>query len=163
MHGRCLVTSINRDNFNIITVVLQADTKKIRTKDSINLIEYVYKNYELVNMKDIVDEQFNEWYKINANRITINKGVDQKLQLYIENLEDDVIPIRRMQTDNIKVEITNINYCEAPVKKDTIIGTIKVLFPNGDIIDVIQIKCENEIKKKEIKDYFKIFAFEMFS
>ena len=36
--GRCLITSVERDGFNIITVVLGADTKKIRTKDSINLI-----------------------------------------------------------------------------------------------------------------------------
>ena len=43
--GRCLVTSVNRNNFEIITVVLGADTKKIRTADSIKLIEYAYKNY----------------------------------------------------------------------------------------------------------------------
>ena len=54
--GRCLVTSAIRDNFNIITVVLGADTKKIRTRDSINLIEYVYKNYKLINLEDRVEE-----------------------------------------------------------------------------------------------------------
>ena len=32
--GRCLVTSVERNEFNIITVVLGADTKKIRTQDS---------------------------------------------------------------------------------------------------------------------------------
>ena len=36
--GRCLVTSVSRNGLNIITVVLGADTKKIRTKDSISLI-----------------------------------------------------------------------------------------------------------------------------
>ena len=30
--GRCLVTSVNRDGFNIIVVVLGADIKKIRSK-----------------------------------------------------------------------------------------------------------------------------------
>ena len=39
--GRCLVTSVNRNNFQIITVVLQADTKKFRTSDSIKLIEHM--------------------------------------------------------------------------------------------------------------------------
>ena len=53
--GRCLVTSINRNGFEIITVVLQADTKKMRTADSANLIEYVYNNYEQVNLKNIID------------------------------------------------------------------------------------------------------------
>lgn len=36
--GRCLVTSVNRNGFEIITVVLQADTKKFRTSDSVKLI-----------------------------------------------------------------------------------------------------------------------------
>ena len=40
--GRCLVTSVNRENFQIITVVLQADTKKIRGTDSAKIIEYIY-------------------------------------------------------------------------------------------------------------------------
>ena len=43
--GRCLVTSVSRNDFEIITVVLGADTKKIRTQDSIKLIEYAYKEY----------------------------------------------------------------------------------------------------------------------
>ena len=36
--GRCLVTSCKRGELDIITIVLGADTKKIRTTDSINLI-----------------------------------------------------------------------------------------------------------------------------
>ena len=56
--GRCLVTSVERDGFNIITVVLGADTKKFRTKDSINLIEYVYSKYELVNLEELINEKF---------------------------------------------------------------------------------------------------------
>ena len=38
--NRCLVTSIKRGNMDIISVVLGADTKKDRTKDSIEIIEY---------------------------------------------------------------------------------------------------------------------------
>ena len=56
--GRCLVTSVSRNDFNIITVVLGADTKKIRTQDSIKLINYAYKYYEPVNIREIVEEKF---------------------------------------------------------------------------------------------------------
>ena len=73
--GRCLVTSAIRDNFNIITVVLGADTKKIRTRDSINLIEYVYKNYKLINLEDRVEEAYQNWKLVNENRIEITKGI----------------------------------------------------------------------------------------
>ena len=61
--GRCLVTSINRNGMNVICVVLGADTKKIRTTDSVKLIEYVYKNYGLVNIEEKSNEEFEKWTK----------------------------------------------------------------------------------------------------
>ena len=49
--GRCLVTSTKRNGHEIICVVLGADTKKIRTTDSIKLIEYAFSSYEYINIK----------------------------------------------------------------------------------------------------------------
>lgn len=46
--NRCLVTACKRGNMDIICVVLGADTKNFRTKDSIKLIEYVLKNMNLL-------------------------------------------------------------------------------------------------------------------
>ena len=155
--GRCLVTSVNRNGFEIITVILQADTKKFRTADSIKLIEYIYKNYEPVNIKEIVDEQFKRWCSINTSRIQINKCKNNNLELYIDNLDNDVIPIKKIDKDNIQIEVNNLFYFEAPLQQNTIIGTIKVNL-DGKTVDVIEIKNKNTIQKKDILDYFKIFA-----
>ena len=155
--GRCLVTSVKRNNFEIITVVLQADTKKIRTTDSINLIEYVYKNYELMNIKNIVDEQFEEWCRINTNRIVVNKSKSSHVELYKTQLENDVIPVKKTNKDNINIEINNLYYFEAPVQSDTTIGSLKV-YLNDEVIDVIEIKNRNTIEKRNVMDYMKIFA-----
>lgn len=119
--GRCLVTSVNRNGFEIITVVLQADTKKIRTEDSIKIIEYVYKNFEPVNIKEIVDDKFNEWNKINKDRIIINKSKNCNLILYISDLENEVIPIKKDEQDNIEISVNCIYYFDAPLEKDTTI------------------------------------------
>lgn len=155
--GRCLVTSVNRNGFEIITVILQADTKKFRTADSIKLIEYIYKNYEPVNIKEIVDEQFKRWCSINTSRIQINKCKNNNLELYIDNLDNDVIPIKKTDKDKIQIEVNNIFYFEAPLQQNTIIGTIKLNL-DGKTVDVIEIKNKNTIQKKDILDYFKIFA-----
>ena len=155
--GRCLVTSVNRNGFEIITVILQADTKKFRTADSIKLIEYIYKNYEPVNIKEIVDEQFKRWCSINTSRIQINKCKNNNLELYIDNLDNDVIPIKKTDNDKIQIEVNNLFYFEAPLQQNTIIGTIKVNL-DGKTVDVIEIKNKNTIQKKDILDYFKIFA-----
>lgn len=155
--GRCLVTSVNREGFEIITVVLQADTKKIRTTDSIKLIEYVYNNYELVNIQEIVEKQFDEWCRLNKNRIVINKCIDNNLDLHMTELENNIIPIKKTEKDNISLEVNNLYYFEAPLEKNTTIGTIKVLL-NNDIIDVGEIKNSNKINKKNMIDYLRIFA-----
>lgn len=155
--GRCLVTSVNRNGFEIITVILQADTKKFRTADSIKLIEYIYKNYEPVNIKEIVDEQFKRWCSINTSRIQINKCKNNNLELYIDNLDNDVIPIKKTDKDKIQIEVNNLFYFEAPLQQNTIIGTIKVNL-DGKTVDVIEIKNKNTIQKKDILDYLKIFA-----
>ena len=154
--GRCLVTSVNRNEFEIITVVLQADTKKIRTTDSISLIEYVYKNYELINIKEIVDKQFQEWCLINKNRIVINKCKNNNIELYKTQLSNNIIPIKKTDKDNINIEINNLYYFEAPVEKDRIIGTLKVML-NDEVIEVVDIKVKNLIERKDVIDYFKLF------
>lgn len=155
--GRCLVTSVNRNGFEIITVVLQADTKKYRTSDSIKIINYVYENYELVNIKEIVDEKFNNWCQINKNRIVINKAKDDNLNLYYSELENDVIPVKKGDKDNIDIEITNLFYLEAPVQKNFNVGSLKVVL-NGNNIEVVEIKNLDYIEKKTMWDYVKIFA-----
>ena len=158
--GRCLVTSVNRNGFEIITVVLQADTKKNRTADSINLINYIYENYELINLKEIVDNEFERWCQLNKNRICVNKSNGESMKLYISNLDNEIIPVKKNKKDYIHIEINSIYNFEAPVVKDTIIGSMKVLL-DGKVIDVVEIKNENEIRKRNIKDYIKMFALEI--
>ena len=69
--GRCLVTACKRGELDIITVIIGADTTKIRTADTIKLIEYASKNYEVINIKEIVEEKFEQWLNINEGRIPI--------------------------------------------------------------------------------------------
>lgn len=50
--GRCLVTSVKKEGIDLIIVVLGADTKKMRTEDSIKLISYAYNNYRYINLEE---------------------------------------------------------------------------------------------------------------
>ena len=151
--GRCLVTSVDRNNFNIITVVLQADTKKFRTQDSIKLIEYIYENYTPVNIKTIVDEKFDEWCNINKKRITIEKAKTSTIDISYNNLQNDIVVVKKRELDNITIEINSIFNMQAPVEANTIIGTLKVKVKD-EIIDTEDVCIKNEILKKDIRDYF---------
>ena len=81
--GRCLVTSCKREKIDIITVVLGADTKKIRTKDSISLIEYANSNYSYVNIENIVKSKFEEWKVLNKKRFEVVKAKNTDIKLIL--------------------------------------------------------------------------------
>ena len=153
--GRCLVTSVDRDGFNIITVVLGADTKKIRTKDSIKLIEYIYSNYELVNIKELIEKEFTKWININRNRIEIYKAKNKQIDIELANSNYVLYPIKKGSIKDIEIKIENINtYFEAPVYKGTNIAVLKVNIADKELIN-LQIYINNNVERKNWKDYFK--------
>lgn len=151
--GRCLVTSVERDGFNIITVVLGADTKKFRTKDSISLIEYVYSNYELVDLEELINQKYNEWSKINEKRIYIYKGKKENIEVSLGECQYKVYPVKKENVKNINIEIENINtYFEAPVNRGEEVGNLKLSIGNQELINV-KIVTDEGVERKEIKDY----------
>ena len=97
---------------------------------------------------------------INKNRIVINKCKNDNLELYISQLEDDIIPVKKTDKDTIDIDINNLYYFEAPVEKDTVFGSLKVTL-DGEVIDVIEIRNVDTVEKKDVWDYFNIFAFEL--
>jgi D-alanyl-D-alanine carboxypeptidase (penicillin-binding protein 5/6) len=151
--GRCLVTSVERDGFNIITVVLGADTKKIRTKDSIKLIEYIYSNYELVNLEQLINEHLNEWKKINEKRIYIYKGKKNSVGVNLEECKYKLYPIKKDKLKNISVEITNVQtYFEAPVNREEEVGILTLNIGNEELVN-LKLLTNETVERKNIKDY----------
>ena len=149
--GRCLVTETKRNNMDIITIVLGADTKKDRTKDSVNLIEYTYSKYKMYNIEEKIIEEFNKWKNINEKRILITKGKQSNPKLALGAIEKAIIPI--CDDDKIEYSINALTEVEAPVEQWNVMGTVKL---NGEILESIEIVNVNEVQKRDWKDYFKI-------
>ena len=152
--GRCLVTCTNRDGFEIITVVLGADTKKFRTQDSTKLIEYTYKYYKEVDITETIDSKFDDWKKITESRIEIEKAKNNsKINLEYEPIKNKVIPLKSKDYENIEIEVNCLTYLKAPVKSNTILGNMKIIL-NGEIVEIVPIRNAGEIEKKNKIDYF---------
>ena len=150
--GRCLVTSVKRGDMDLIIVVLGADTRKDRAKDSMKLIEYAYKRFYTVNVEEMINKEFEMWKQINQNRIYVDKAANS-LELKL-----DEIPIKKLATDcEPTIEINAVNFLEAPVLENERIGTITVKI-GDELIEEIEIKAEKEVKKKGILDYFSLIA-----
>lgn len=151
--GRCLVTETKRNNMDIITIVLGADTKKDRTKDSVNLIEYTFSKYKMYNLEERIIEEFNKWKNINEKRILIIKGKTSNPKLALGAIEKATIPI--CDNDKIEYSINALTEVEAPVEQWNVMGTLTVKI-NGEILENIDIVNVNEVQKRDWKDYFKI-------
>ena len=151
--GRCLVTETKRNNMDIITIVLGADTKKDRTKDSVNLIEYTFSKYKMYNLEEQIIEEFNKWKNINEKRILIIKGKTSNPKLALGAIEKATIPI--CDNDKIEYSINALTEVEAPVEQWNVMGTLTVKL-NGKILENIDIVNVNEVQKRDWKDYFKI-------
>lgn len=151
--GRCLVTETKRNNMDIITIVLGADTKKDRTKDSVNLIEYTFSKYKMYNLEEQIIKEFNKWKNINEKRILIIKGKTSNPKLALGAIEKATIPI--CDNDKIEYSINALTAIEAPVEQWNVMGTLTVKL-NGEILENIDIVNVNEVQKRDWKDYFKI-------
>lgn len=151
--GRCLVTETKRNNMDIITIVLGADTKKDRTKDSVNLIEYTFSKYKMYNLEEQIIEEFNKWKNINEKRILIINGKQSNPKLALGAIEKAIIPI--CDNDKIEYSINALTEAKAPVEQWNVMGTLTVKL-NGKILENIDIVNVNEVQKRDWKDYFKI-------
>ena len=150
--GRCLATSVKRGDMDLIIVVLGADTRKDRAKDSMKLIEYAYKKFYMVNVEEMICREFEMWKQINQNRIYVDKA-SNSLELKLEEIK-----IKSLATDEEPtIEINTVNYLEAPILENTRIGTVTVKI-GDELIEEIEIKADKEVKKRGIIDYIEIMA-----
>lgn len=150
--GRCIVTSTTRNGNQIICVVLGADTKKIRTQDSVKLIEYAFSNFEYIDIKNKIEEEFEEWKNNYLEKVNIIKCSTKLLNLNLEELEYEKMPIKKDNVKDINVEIYAQNELEAPINQDTIIGVLQVKIKDETIIN-LNISIKETVEKKKILNY----------
>ena len=151
--GRCLVTAVKRGDMDIICVVLEADAKKNRTKDSVKLIEYSFEKYKTIKLNKKIQEEFNKWNNLYRNRINIEKGDGNRLSLKLDYNEEFTYPILNDTEKEIKVEILPKTSLKAPIEKGTEIGKLQVKY-REEIIKEVSVINTNVIKRKKINDYF---------
>lgn len=152
--NRCLVTACKRKNMDVICVVLGADTKKFRTQDSVKLLNYVFNNFENVNIEKIITDNFKNWKNKNLSNIIINKSCsNSNLDLSLGKISNKNIPIRKDLIDSIIVNVNCPLYFEAPITEGCQLGNIEVISGNKEIAKV-PILSNCNIKKKNWNDYF---------
>ena len=151
--NRCLVTSVKRNNMDIICIVLGADTKKDRTRDSIKLIEYVFNNFKLVNIKDMINTEFENWKSCNKSSFDISKGISNTIDIKYDELPYDFLPVNCNFLDNVCIYIYCNSNLKAPLSASSKIGYIAVSINNKNVL-TLNITNTNPIYKKSFTDFY---------
>lgn len=146
--GRCLVTACNRNNLDIIIVILGADTKKIRTTDTINLINYIYNNFETIDTSDYINK------KISTSVLDI-KNTNSLPKIYLEKNDNYIYPIEK--NNNIfETKIYFLNNLKAPIKANSKIGTIKLYANNTFLYECNILLKENVYSYSCIENFYNL-------
>ena len=76
------MSACKKDNLDVIVVVLGATTKKMRTTDSVKILNYVFNNYSSTNIESIIRSSFSDLETHFSNNITIKKSTDKATFLF---------------------------------------------------------------------------------
>ena len=157
--NRCLVTSIKRDNMDLICIVLGADTKKDRTKDSVALIEYTFKNFQLINIQEKIVNEFSNWKICNSSSINVKKGFYKNVDIVLEDLPYNFLPVNSNHLNDVSIYIYCNPNLEAPLPTKSSIGYLTVSIDNKTVL-TLNIYNSNEIPKKVPINFYKAFLSE---
>ena len=141
---------------DIICVVLGCDTKNFRSSDSTKLINYVFDNFEYINIEDFVCKNVNKWNEENINYFSIEKGISSNLRISFSKLDTPIIPIRKDEANSLNIDFSINKYLSAPIYKDTIIGKFTIYTSSKNILEGDIISLEN-IYKKDVFYYLRNF------
>jgi D-alanyl-D-alanine carboxypeptidase (penicillin-binding protein 5/6) len=139
--GRCLVCSVTRDGWKLISVVLGCPTRNIRADSSKKILDYSFKNYKQHILLRSGEE---------LKDLSVIKGKKKFVSLMAA---DEVkYPLKEEELSNLK-RVENIpDYLEAPVGQGIDIGNISFSL-NGNIFAKVQVKTKYEVLRKGFWDY----------
>ncbi|ERI91353.1 putative serine-type D-Ala-D-Ala carboxypeptidase [Clostridiales bacterium oral taxon 876 str. F0540] len=137
--GKCLVTSVNIKNNDVVIVVLNSNE---RWKETKKINDYVDKNYEYKKFF-AKDEVVGEYDLVNNSR---------KIQLAAE--EDIILPVSEKNKYEAKIIKPNSNQA-LPIKKGDKVGSIEIYENDNKIFSKALIANNNVGKENLLKRWFK--------
>ncbi len=139
--GRCLVTSVTRNNWRIICVMLGSNSRYQRASDSTKVLNYIFSNYQLKNLtKDFSANTF----------VTVKKGVSNRLEVGAG--KEIYFPLSVDEASKLEIRYDLPIYITAPIRKGEKIGTAVYHAGKCDIkrVDLFAL---NNLEKKNIVNH----------
>jgi len=133
--GHCLAATAERSGFSLVSVVMGAPNTNARFADSTKLLDYGFLEFDFFTIED---------GGVSAGTIPVEKGIELEVGTYVD--KDSEFLLNKADFEKIErvVEIPDI--LEAPVEKDTIIGSIKYIL-DGKELGAVSILTDSGTEK----------------
>tara|TARA_Y100000389_G_scaffold203101_1_gene250444 strand:+ start:2111 stop:3262 length:1152 start_codon:yes stop_codon:yes gene_type:complete len=133
-----LASSLERNGRRLIAVGSGFDTKNARSRQSLKLLTYGLTNFDLVEINDS-DKPF--------EKIDVWLGKDETVNVYVN--EDIYKTIKKAKKRLLKVALKYEEPIEAPIKKDEIVGKLRVVY-DEELIGEYDLLATNDVKKVNV-------------
>ncbi len=133
-----LASSLERNGRRLIAVGSGFDTKNSRSRESSKLLTYGITNFDLIEIA-----------KANSplDKIDVWLGKENQLSVHVE--KDIYKTIKKAQKRLLEVSINYSGPIEAPIKKNQVVGKLKVVY-DQNIVGEYNLLASKEIKKVNI-------------
>lgn len=133
--GYCLAATAKRNDLRLIAIVLGEKESKVRNAETISLLDYGFNN---VKLKKVVSKG------TIVKKIKVNKATKDVINVKLKN-NLNVVENAGINNNNYKFNI-KMNNIDLPLKKDTVVGNIEVIYKNK-VISIGELIVDEKIDK----------------
>ena len=133
-----LASSILRNGRRLVAVGSGFETKSSRSKESSKLLIYGITNYDLVEIAKS---------NVSISNIDVWLGKNKTIDVHVK--EDIYKTIKKAQKKKLKVKMIYDGPVEAPIKKNQVIGKLKVIY-DQDLIGEYNLLASKDVKRVNI-------------
>jgi serine-type D-Ala-D-Ala carboxypeptidase (penicillin-binding protein 5/6) len=133
-----LASSLEKKGRRLIAVGSGFETKNARSKESLKLLTYGLTNFDLIEIN-----------RINKpiDKIDVWLGKDQQVDVYVN--QDIYKTIKKAKKKLLKVTIKYNGPIEAPVQKDEVVGSFRVVY-DQELVGEYELLAANNVDKVNI-------------
>ena len=128
----------------LLSVVMDAPTSDLRSKDTVSLLNYGFNTYKLETIltKDS-----------DLGTIKLEKGKLKETKVY---LKEDITNLKKISDPDMQYTYNlTVDKIKAPVLANEKVGNLELIDSNGNIVNTYDVIVKEEIKKASIIDLFK--------
>ncbi len=141
--GYCITTTAKRNDMRLLSVVMNAETSDLRSKDTVSMLNYGFNTYKL----DILLSK-----EKDLGEVKIEKGQQKTTKIFIDN---DITILSKVTDDKEEFSYNlNVEDLKAPIPNGEVVGFLEVIDSNGNIVKEVDVIIKEEIQKANIWTLF---------